>query len=171
MLNKIIIRNAGINDIPVIYSLAHQIWPKTYAEILSAKQLEYMLTMMYSTESLQYQIEKQQHTFIIIYQDDKPIGFAAYFQKYKNSPALYKLDKIYVLPDLQEKGIGNKLLEFIISDTKLKGASVLELNVNRKNKAISFYEKSGFTIIKEVDVAIGEGYFMNDYVMQKTIAG
>lgn len=132
--------------------------------------MDYMLTMMYSIDSLQYQIEKQQHTFIIIFEDDKALGFAAYFPKYKISPAVYRLDKIYVLPDMHGKGIGKTLLDFIIADIKKSGASVLELNVNRKNKAISFYEKLGFTITKEVDLPIGEGFFMNDYVMQKPIA-
>lgn len=169
MSSKVTIRTATVKDIPVIHSLANQIWPKAYAEILSAKQMDYMLTMMYSIDSLQHQIEKQQHTFIIIEEDDKPLGFAAYFHKEEISSSVYKLDKIYVLPEMHGKGLGKKLLAFIITDIKKNGGLILELNVNRKNNAISFYEKSGFTITKEVDVAIGEGYFMNDFVMQKPI--
>jgi ribosomal protein S18 acetylase RimI-like enzyme len=38
--------------------------------------------------------------------------------------------------------------------------------VNRENKAIGFYNKLGFTIIAEEDIPIGNGFFMNDYVMQ-----
>ncbi len=171
MLNKIIIQPANVKDIPVIHSLANRIWRISYREMLSPKQMEYMLGLMYSHESLRYQIEKQQHTFLIAYEDEKAVGFAAFFPKYKISSAIYRLDKIYVLPDLHGKGMGKKIIDHIISIIQPKGASILELNVNRKNKAISFYEKIGFIIIKEVDVAIGEGYFMNDYVMQKPIAG
>jgi ribosomal protein S18 acetylase RimI-like enzyme len=40
------------------------------------------------------------------------------------------------------------------------------VNVNRHNKALHFYEKYGFKIIREEDIDIGEGYFMNDYVME-----
>ena len=32
-----------------------------------------------------------------------------------------------------------------------------------------FYEKLGFTVIKEEDIDIGNGYLMNDYVMEKKI--
>ncbi len=46
---------------------------------------------------------------------------------------------------------------------------MVELNVNRQNKAVDFYKNIGFKIIKEVDIPIGEGYFMNDYVMQKEL--
>lgn len=159
------IQPAGTDKVDIIHSLAHSIWRISYKEMISPEQMEYMLNMMYSHESLQYQIEKQKHTFIIAYDDEVPVGFAAYFPKYEISPAIYRLDKLYVLPDQQGKGIGKKLIDHITSLIKPIGASLLELNVNRNNKAVSFYQKLGFTIIKEVDHPIGEGYFMNDYVM------
>ena len=163
------IYTATTQHIPVIHSLAHQIWPKTFAEILSAEQLDYMLDMMYSHQSLQNQIEIEKHIFIIAFEDKKPIGFAAYYPKDKTSHSLYKLDKIYVLPDQHGKGIGKKLIEYIISIIRPMGASILELNVNRSNNAVTFYQKLGFTTTSEVDLPIGQGYFMNDYVMQKNI--
>ena len=52
---------------------------------------------------------------------------------------------------------------------KAKGATVLQLNVNRHNTAKSFYEKLGFAVIKEEDIDIGSGYFMNDYIMEKRL--
>jgi ribosomal protein S18 acetylase RimI-like enzyme len=39
------------------------------------------------------------------------------------------------------------------------------LNVNRNNKALGFYQKFGFVILREEDIDIGNGYFMNDYIM------
>lgn len=165
----IIIKNAGKTEIEIIHTLAHHIWNISYKEIIPPQQLVYMLDMMYNAESLQYQIEDQKHTFIIVYQDDKPVGFAAFFPKHKISKTIFRLDKLYVLPDLHKKGLGKKLLDHIISIIKLHGASILELNVNRNNKAVAFYEKLGFKITSEVDVPIGKGYFMNDYVMQKSL--
>ena len=44
-------------------------------------------------------------------------------------------------------------------------ASELQLQVNRNNSAKDFYLKFGFTILYEADFEIGNGYFMNDYVM------
>jgi hypothetical protein len=40
------------------------------------------------------------------------------------------------------------------------------LQVARKNKAKYFYEKLGFTVIATADFDIGNGYFMNDYIME-----
>ena len=45
----------------------------------------------------------------------------------------------------------------------------IELNVNRFNKAIYFYQKNQFEIVEEVDIEIGNGYLMEDYVMKRNL--
>ncbi|HRN58000.1 MAG TPA: GNAT family N-acetyltransferase [Agriterribacter sp.] len=162
-------REAGINDVPLIRELALAVWPQTYAEILTPEQSDYMMDMMYSEASLQRQINIQQHRFVIGYDDDRPVAFASW------SPAsgagIYRLHKIYVLQNQQGKGTGKKLMDHIIAVTTTNGAAILELNVNRHNKAKDFYIRQGFSVTREEDIAIGNGYFMNDYVMQKSISG
>ena len=46
---------------------------------------------------------------------------------------------------------------------------VLFLNVNRFNKAQYFYKKLGFEVAYEEDIEIGNGYLMEDFVMEKKI--
>ena len=159
------IRNASIKDIPLIQELTYQIWPQTYAPILSKEQIDYMLEMMYSDTSLQQQMVDGAR-FLIAYDDKVPVGFAAY-QEIK--PTLFKLHKIYVLGTRQGKGTGRFMINHIIEEIRKQGASTLQLQVNRHNKAKDFYELLGFTIIEEADFDIGNGYFMNDYVMEKKI--
>ena len=79
---------------------------------------------------------------------------------------LYKLHKIYALPDQQGKGIGKFIINYISGEIKPIGATALQLNVNRYNKAKGFYEKLGFKVIGEEDIDIGNGYLMNDYIME-----
>jgi N-acetylglutamate synthase-like GNAT family acetyltransferase len=159
------IRNASIKDIPLIQELTYQIWPQTYAPILSKEQIDYMLEMMYSDTSLQQQMVDGAR-FLIAYDDKVPVGFAA-FQEIK--PTLFKLHKIYVLGTKHGKGTGRFMINHIIEEIRKQGASTLQLQVNRHNKAKDFYELLGFTIIEEADFDIGNGYFMNDYVMEKKI--
>lgn len=165
----ITIQPAGLNEIDIIHTLAHQTWRIAYKEMISPGQMEYMLNMMYSHKSLQHQVEIQQHTFLIAYDDDTPVGFAAYFPRHDISPGIYRLDKLYVLTDQHGKGIGKKLVDHIVSIIKPLGASMLELTVNRKNKSLFFYQKFGFTITSEINKPIGEGFFMDDYVMEKIV--
>ena len=76
---------------------------------------------------------------------------------------------MYVLPTIQQKGSGKVLLMEVIDRVKTLGAKKLQLNVNRHNKALLFYEKMGFVIIKEDDIDLGHNFYMNDYVMEKDL--
>ncbi|MBL7748249.1 MAG: GNAT family N-acetyltransferase [Chitinophagaceae bacterium] len=159
------IRSATTEDIELIRELTFQVWPQTYANILSPQQIDYMLDMMYSQQSLQQQMESGAQ-FIIVYEKEKPVGFASY-QEMK--PALYKLHKLYVLPSQQGKGTGRLLVEYICTVITERKATALQLQVNRNNNAKTFYEKLGFTVLEEIDLDIGGGFIMDDYVMEKKI--
>ena len=161
------IRTADKTDVHVISTLAHAIWPETYGSIMSDDQLKYMLKQMYSEESLKKQIEEKQHQFLLALMNAETVGFASY--SHDDKVGLFKIHKLYVHPMLHGHGFGKKLLDRIIKDVKAKGANRLQLNVNRNNRAINFYEKYGFRKAGEEDIAIGEGYFMNDFVMEMDI--
>jgi ribosomal protein S18 acetylase RimI-like enzyme len=159
------IRKATAEDIPLIRELCFRVWPQTYASILSQDKIDYMLEYMYSAAALQKQMEDGSE-FIFVYEDSMPVGYAAYFHKGHD---VYKLDKIYVLPSQQGIGTGKFLLNYIVDELKQKRAKALQLQVHRQNNARKFYEKMGFMIIEEKDFDIGNGFFMNDYVMEKKL--
>lgn len=160
------IKPAEAEDLEIIHRLAYEIWPFAYGEILSTEQLRYMLESFYSIPSLQHQQSSLKHQFILVFENEVPIGFAS-FSAHPDNASIYHLNKIYVLPRQQGKNIGKRLLEHVIILARENGAVCLQLNVNRNNKALHFYQKQGFRIIREEDIDIGEGYFMNDYVMEK----
>lgn len=161
------IRTATISDIPLIQQLTDEIWRPTYKDLMTAEQLEYMIALIYSTASLTSQMTEKQHQFLLLYDAQRPIGFASYSTT--DEPGIYKLQKIYLHGDYQGKGVGKFLLEGVIERVKAANATVLELDVKRDNKARLFYEKQGFAILKEKDTYIGNDYWMRDYVMRKPL--
>ena len=161
------IRPADLDDINTIGFLAQQIWPDTYGKIVAAEQLQYMLNLFYSPGALREQMVDQRHQFLLVEQGEEAIGFAAWGPT--EEPEVVKLHKLYVLPGQQGKGLGKSMLEFIFQTIRPEGATTLRLNVNRFNKARQFYERMGFVVVKEEDVPIGNGYFMNDYVMEVAV--
>lgn len=158
----IAVRKVGAEALPVIRNLANIIWPLTYSEIITPQQVDYMMELIYSSQSLQKQIAKG-HQFIIALEDEKPVAFASYSAKDEHLP-VYHLHKIYILPNKQGKGIGKSLVNYIKED--IAPATTLQLNVNRQNKALQFYQKMGFKIIAEEDIAIGNDFYMNDYILE-----
>jgi GNAT superfamily N-acetyltransferase len=128
-----------------------------------------MMDMIYSKPALKKQMETEHHQFIVCYEDETPVAFASYSPKNREGKTVFRLHKIYILPGLQGKGLGKLLIDFITSDIIPQGSEILELNVNRYNPAKKFYEKLGFIVSSEEDIDIGNGYYMNDYVMSKPI--
>ncbi|MGK2862511.1 MAG: GNAT family N-acetyltransferase [Chitinophagaceae bacterium] len=156
-------RKAGPDDVSLIRDMALKIWPVTYQKILSPEQIDYMLRLIYSEDILRNQMQEN-ITFILVYDGEQPVGFASY--ELINS-GVFKLHKIYVLPSLQGKGTGRFIIDQLVIEMKANGATSLQLNVNRLNNAKFFYEKLGFEVIREEDIDIGNGFFMNDFVMEK----
>jgi ribosomal protein S18 acetylase RimI-like enzyme len=160
------IQKADITAIPAIQQIAKLTWPVTYNNILPEGQLDYMLQRLFNDAALKQQIENG-YQYLLALAYSIPVGFASYSKK--DDPSTYKLNRLYIHPDQQGKGIGKLLLDHIIQDILLNNATHLEVNVNRHNKALLFYQKNGFEIIKEEDIDIGNGYFMNDYVLCKQV--
>lgn len=165
------IEPATLKDIPTIIQLAEATWEPTYRFIISGEQLEYMYRVIYSPASLKRQMAEQHHAFLLAYVAGEPAGFASFspLLAEDSGGAGYKLHKIYVLPTKQGQGLGVHLIEAVENAAREAGGTFLDLNVNRYNPAIAFYERRGFARQREVDVPIGP-YFMNDYIMRKRFA-
>ena len=159
--------SATAKDLATIKDLAYRIWPATYGEILSEKQLAYMLELFYDEKALQKNIDDN-HNFILIQENNQIVGFADYELHYKNE-SVTRIHKIYVLSEMQGKGLGKKLIQFIENKALENDNIKLSLNVNRFNKAKNFYESQGFKVAFEEDVELDFGYLMEDYRMEKLL--
>ncbi|WP_293784258.1 GNAT family N-acetyltransferase [uncultured Pedobacter sp.] len=160
----ITLRKAKEDDIAIIRDIAAATWPSTYLDIIGQAQIDYMLDKMYSKGELLKQL-MEGHIFLIAEEGENQVGFAGY-SIIDHEKRIYKLHKLYVLPSAHGKGIGKILINEVVNQVKNAGGSALQLNVNKHNKAKDFYLKGGFTIKESVKLDIGEGYFMDDYIME-----
>lgn len=163
------IRKAGADDVKTIHDLAQIAFRHTYRDILSPEQMEYMMDWMYAHENIMKQFEDG-HVYYILSCSGLPCGYVS-VQREGLDPQgveVYHLQKIYVLPSCQGKGLGrilfNHALEHVRTESHGTKARV-ELNVNRSNKAVSFYRHLGMTVLRQGDFHIGNDFYMNDYIM------
>jgi GNAT superfamily N-acetyltransferase len=161
------IRIATLNDVETIRQIADKTWWEAYSAILENQQIAFMLADIYSVEKITVQVESNTQTYLILEEEMRPVAFAAYSPR-EEAPDIYKLHKLYCLPETQGKGYGKILINAVEQKTLEAGKTTLELNVNRHNKAKNFYEKMGFAVAYEEDIPIGM-YWMNDYVMRKKL--
>jgi diamine N-acetyltransferase len=166
----ITITPATEDQLSIIRAIAYQTWPDTFGNILSPEQIEYMLTMMYSPDALQAQLNEKNHVFLLARDTDsqEELGFVSYELDYKGE-SVTKIHKLYLLPASQGKGVGRQLIDHVAELAKQHGNDRLSLNVNRNNKAIQFYGRMGFSVVNQENIDIGYGYLMEDFVMEKPL--
>ncbi|MFM2135680.1 MAG: hypothetical protein RL021_1080 [Bacteroidota bacterium] len=159
------IRQLSRSELQIVHDLAHEIWPLVYSKMISSEQMTFMLKWMYGLENLTAKFD-QGSLFYTYQSDGLNIG---YLHLEPVDAQLVKIQKVYVHPDHHGNGIGRDLLLFSEVTARQTGHNTLELQVNRGNPAVKFYQRVGFSIVDEQDFDIGNGYFMNDYVMRKKV--
>ena len=169
---QVMIREASIEDIPAIRAIAQVAFRKTYSSILSPSQMEYMMDMMYSEESLRRQMTVEENVFFI----EEGKGYVSFRPDGKTDDGhrRFHLEKLYVLPSCQKTGLGRRLFDRVVLESRLAALGEpfrLELNVNRSNPALGFYENLGMRKDREGDFPIGNGFYMNDYIMAIDLSG
>ena len=174
-MSEITIRPATLEDRAFIRSVSERTWPSTYGHIISQEQIDFMLEWMYSDASLKEQFDKG-HQFYIANLNGSDIGFCSVSKEVEaislneaaaaTNAIAYKLNKLYVLPDAHGTGSGKALLQKAIAVAQTEGGSSLFLQVNKYNNAYTFYLKQGFIKEAEFKFDIGNGFYMDDYVMR-----
>lgn len=163
---NISISKANIGSISNIQQVARDAWPVAFAEILTPQQIEYMMEMMYSKEALTKQIVELNNHFFIAKVDGSAVGYIS-IEHNINQSNKTKIHKIYLLPEYQSLGVGHALYKYAVAEAELNGDIAIYLNVNKYNKkAISFYRRVGFKVVKEEIIDIGNGFVMDDYVFE-----
>ena len=153
-------------SLQTVRDIAASIWPETFREILSPEQIRYMMQMMYTPEVMEKELADG-FTFDAVCVDDVPVGYMVY-SAYNCDMA--KLHKLYLLSRYHSQGIGSAMLRHVEQETFRRGFKYLILNVNKNNaKAIKAYKRNGFTITEAVKIDIGNGFFMDDFVMKKEL--
>ncbi len=153
---------AQVEHAAIIEDLAKRIWPIAYKNVISAEQIEYMLKWMYSRETVEKEIQEG-YVYYLAELDGEFVGYAGISILDEKD---VKLHKLYRLPDLKCKGIGYHLLNTCIAQAKAWNREYLILNVNKYNAAVKFYLRNKFAIRKEIVLDIGEGFVMDDYIME-----
>lgn len=152
-------------DLKLIENMANTIWHEHYTPIIGAEQVKYMLDKFQSVQTMRDQINKG-YQYFLIYSNENALGYLS-FEKRKN---VLFLSKIYLVKSERGKGIGRKAMEFVISVAKGLNCAKVSLTVNRFNKnSIRAYENVGFEKKGALVQDIGNGFFMDDYLMEKTI--
>ena len=148
--------------------LARHIWQRHYPGIISQAQIDYMLDQRYGAALIRQQLVQPGHWWKVAQNDAGMIGFAHYFLE--GDAQRIKLDKLYVHPDWQRRGVGAALLGSVESEARRQGRTTLTLRTKKHNhSALAAYQKYGFVVTAQVITEIGAGFVMDDYMLEKSL--
>lgn len=153
-------------DIKRLASLAKSIWEEYFVCILTNQQISYMIEKFQSETALKEYITLKGYEYYFICNEKGEIG---YFGIHDEGESLF-LSKLYLKEDMRGKGIASKAFNFIEDICKIRGIKSIWLTVNKYNThSIAVYNAKGFKIIDSEITPIGNGFVMDDYIMQKLL--
>ncbi len=149
-------------DVRVLAALAKEIWEQHFTPIIGAAQVAYMVDKFQSEPAMTRQIAEG-YFYRLICLDGVPVGYTGY---HPEENRLF-LSKLYLRKSCRKKGLARKALEFLCEVCRERGLKTVYLTVNRHNDdTIAVYKHLGFVTVKEQKADIGNGFYMDDYIME-----
>jgi ribosomal protein S18 acetylase RimI-like enzyme len=164
-------------DFEMLARLGEVIWRAHYTQIIGSAQVGYMLAERYTPEKLRLYLNAEDRWLMILRIDSptgsRAVGYCSYAltdDAGVMKPGEMKLEQLYLLPELHGHGLGRLMLRHVEDQARVRDCGTLLLQTNKRNAAaIAFYRQAGFTVREEAVFDIGNGFVMDDYVMEKVL--
>ena len=153
------VKSLKTEDFDALEKLAATIWNETYKNLLSQQQIDYMLSEFQSTKAFKQQYQ-QGYIYRGLFVGEKLVGYSG---SVLEGDRVF-LSKLYLQKEYRGLGLGRFLLEDVLE--LYPDSKSIYLTVNKNNPVFELYKSWGFKVIDSVVSDIGNGYVMDDYVLQ-----
>lgn len=144
---------------------ASEVFIDYYIPLIGEKQARYMADLFLSQDAILKLIEDGA-VFRLVKDEGNIIGFC----EYKKEEGRLFLSKLYARKDRRHKGVGRFMFEDVKAYARRNGLKKIYLTVNKGNTpSYEIYLHLGFKVIDSVVNDIGQGYVMDDYIMEYTL--
>ena len=157
---------ASDSEIRTVSELADEVWHEHFTPIIGAEQVSYMLRTLQSFDPIKQQIAEG-YEYFLLEEDGQPIGYSAIHALEDGS--LF-LSKLYLCCACRGKGYASRVMASYIALCRERGLGRIWLTCNRFNEnSLKVYDHLGFRKIREEKADIGNGFYMDDYIMEKAV--
>lgn len=153
-------------QIKILADTANTVWHEAYKEIVSLAQIDYMIENFQSFNPLSNDINKNNYLYYLIKVDNKVAG---YIGLHEETGKMF-LSKLYILKEYRGKQVASRTFDFVEDLARNKRLKSVWLTVNKNNKhALDVYKHRGFIVIRTQVTDIGNGFVMDDFVLEKML--
>lgn len=145
---------------------AKEIWNEYFISIITQTQIDYMVEKFQSNTALTKAIYKDHYTYYMICDRDIPVAYCGVQVQNKR---LF-LSKLYVKKAYRKQGLSSLLLDTCLKYAKEHHCDTIYLTCNKYNdNSLSIYKHKGFTITDAQENDIGNGFIMDDYILELSL--
>ncbi|MGN1045272.1 MAG: GNAT family N-acetyltransferase [Candidatus Methanomethylophilaceae archaeon] len=156
----------GEDELSEVADMADGIWHEYFPFILSEKQIDYMVDLYQSERAMVQQVAEKGYRYAFIVTDEGRVGYTGI----SSSGNRMFISKLYLKKEYRGRGYGTAAMHEIFRIGRDEGLGSVYLTVNKRNeRAIRSYTSNGFKTIQSIVTDIGDGFVMDDYVMEKVL--
>lgn len=146
-----------------IADLADVIWHEHFTPIIGSEQVEYMLDRFQSCPALQKQVLEGYEYYRLLDQEK----LCGYVSIRPDKDGRLFLSKLYLAKEYRGRHLATFLFDFLKELCRKQGYSAIWLTCNKHNDgSLNVYRHLGFQTIDAQKNDIGNGFFMDDYIME-----
>lgn len=158
------------HDRAQLAELADEIWHEYWPALIGAAQTDYMVENFQSLDAIERDVREHAYEYWLLRDedDDRIAGYTGGHAEPETNR--YFISKIYLRAEERGKGLASKAVAFYEDLCRERGFDAMYLTVNKHNDlAIRAYLAKGFVTIDAVETDIGNGFVMDDYIMEKRV--
>lgn len=157
---------ANPDHVTKVVDMADIIWRECYKGILSDEQIEYMVDKYQSDNVVTKKMINEGYEYYLINNGSAVIGFVSFLR----DGSRLLLTNLYILEEYREKGYCELVIDKVIKNCKDTDIDRVRVTLNKLNEeGIKIYTNLGFSKIEEDVQDIGNGFVIDNYLMEKQI--
>lgn len=155
--------------------LAGAIWNEYWPPIIGQDQTTYMVEQFQSLPAIKRDMAENAYEYWFVHAADDSSGEAGRIIGFtgghnEEETKRFFISKIYLKAEERGKHFASDVIAFYEELCRQRGFDAMYLTVNKYNElGIRAYKGKGFKVIDAVESDIGEGFIMDDYIMEKSI--
>ena len=158
-----------LNDeqLNILVDVANEVWHEFFPCILSEEQIDYMVDKFQSYDAMKKQMEDG-YEYFFLKNNDEICGYMGIHEEMEEKKMF--LSKLYLKKEHRGKGYAGQTLKELFKMSRERGLNIVWLTVNKHNEhTIEVYEHMGFAKARTQVADIGNGFVMDDYIMEKVL--
>ena len=150
-------------------ALAAQIWGEYWPALIGQAQTDYMVEQFQSLDAIRRDMVENAYEYWFVVDDEgRTCGYTG--GHVESETNRFFISKIYLKAGDRGRHLASDIIAHYVALCRARGLAAMYLTVNKHNElGVRCYRGHGFDVIDAVETSIGEGFVMDDFIMEKRV--